>query len=256
VTSKRGARWSKLALVGAGVLALAGLTISPSYAASDTEIYIVQGLPGKNLDVAIDGESVAEGVETAAVAGPFKVKPGSRMVTFSENGATVLENTFSIKEGSKADIVAHLPASSSGDPLVTVYKYDAVEVPEGKALLVVSHVAAVPPADILVNGQVLFANIANGESLQLTVPVATYKVSIVPNGEEEPVFFGPVSLTVKGGAINRVYAVGDPEKKTMNVAVHVITAGTTGSGRPSEVNTGTGGQAVGDGSSLAVNLVR
>jgi Domain of unknown function (DUF4397) len=256
VTSKRGARWSKLALVGAGVLALAGLTISPSYAASDTEIYIVQGLPGKNLDVAIDGESVAEGVETAAVAGPFKVKPGSRMVTFSENGTTVLENTFSIKEGSKADIVAHLPASSSGDPLVTVYKYDAVEVPEGKALLVVSHVAAVPPADILVNGQVLFANIANGESLQLTVPVATYKVSIVPNGEEEPVFFGPVSLTVKGGAINRVYAVGDPEKKTMNVAVHVITAGTTGSGRPSEVNTGTGGQAVGDGSSLAVNLVR
>ena len=29
----------------------------------------------------------------------------------------------------------------------------------------------------------------------------------------------------------------------MNVAVHVITAGTTGSGKPSEVNTGTGGQA-------------
>jgi hypothetical protein len=256
VTSKRGARWSKLALVAAGVLALAGLTISPSYAANDTEIYIVQGLPGKNLDVEIDGESVAEGVKTAAVAGPFKVKPGSRMVTFSENGTKVLENTFSIKEGSKADIVAHLPASSSGDPLVTVYKYDAVKVPKGKALLVVSHVAAVPPADIRVNDQVLFANIANGESLQLTVPVATYKVSIVPTGEKKPVFFGPVSLTVKGGAINRVYAVGDPEKKTMNVAVHVITAGTTGTGKPSDVNTGTGGQAVGEGPSLVSNLVR
>ncbi len=256
VTSKRGSRWSKLALVAAGVLALAGLTISPSYAANDTEIYIVQGLPGKNLDIEIDGESIAEGVKTATVAGPFKVKPGSRMVTFSENGTTVLENTFSIKEGSKADVVAHLPASSSGDPLVTVYKYDAVKVPNGKALLVVSHVAAVPPADIRVNDQVLFANIANGESLQLTVPVATYKVSIVPTGEKEPVFFGPVSLTVKGGAINRVYAVGDPEKKTMNVAVHVLTASTTGSGKPSEVNTGTGGQAVGDGPSLAVKLVR
>jgi hypothetical protein len=256
VIAKRGARWSKLALVTAGVLALAGLTISPSYAANDTEIYIVQGLPGKNLDVEIDGESVAEGVKTAAVAGPVKVKPGSRMVTFSENGTTVLENTFSIKEGSKADIVAHLPASSSGDPLVTVYKYDAVRVPKGKALLVVSHVAAVPPADVLVNGQVLFANIANGESLELTVPVATYKVSIVPTEKSEPVFFGPVSLTVKGGAINRVYAVGDPEKKTMNVAVHVLTATSSGSGEPSEVNTGTGGQAADDGPSLAVNLLR
>ena len=235
---------------------MAGVTISPSYAANDTEIYIVQGLPGKNLDVAIDGESVAEDVKTAAVAGPFKVEPGSRTVTFSEDGTTVLENTFSIKEGSKADIVAHLPASSSGDPLVTVYKYDDIKVPKGKAFLVVSHVAAVPPADVRVDETVLFENIANGESLELMVPVATYKVDIVPTKETEPVFFGPVSLTVKGGAINRVYALGDPEKKTMNVAVHVITVGTTGSGKPSEVNTGTGGQAVGDGDSLAVNLVR
>jgi hypothetical protein len=256
VITKRAARWSKLALAAAGVLALASATISPSYAANDTEIYIVQGLPGKNLDVEIDGQSVAQDVKTAAVAGPFKVKPGSRMVTYSENGTKVLENTFSIKEGSKADVVAHLPASSSGDPLVTVYKYEDVKVPKGKAQLVVSHVAAVPPADIRVNDQVLFANIANGESLQLMVPVATYKVSIVPTGETKPVFFGPVSLTVKGGAINRVYAVGDPEKKTMNVAVHVITASTTGSKKPSEVNTGTGGQAVGDGPSLEVNLAR
>jgi Domain of unknown function (DUF4397) len=256
VITKRAARWVKLALLAAGVLALAGVTISPSYAANDTEIYIVQGLPGKNLDVAIDGKSVAENVKTAAVAGPFKVEPGSRMVTFSEDGTTVLENTFSIKEGSKADVVAHLPASSTGDPLVTVYKYDSVKVPKGKAQLVVSHVAAVPPADILVNGQVLFANIANGESLELVVPVATYKVSIVPSKQTEPVYFGPVSLTVQGGAINRVYAVGDPEEKTMNVAVHVISAPTTGSGKPSEVNTGTGGQAVGDGPSLAVNFVR
>jgi Domain of unknown function (DUF4397) len=264
VITKRAARWSKLGLLAAGVLALAGLTISPSYAASDTEIYIVQGLPGKDLDVAIDGESVAKGVKTAAVAGPFKVEPGSRMVTFSESGTTILENTVSIKEGSKVDVVAHLPgpaqrsakSSSSDEPLVTAYKYDDVKVPKGKALLVVSHVAKVPPADILVNDQVLFANIANGESLQLVVPVATYKVSIVPSGKTEPVFLGPVSLTVKGGAINRVYAVGDPEEKTMNVAVHVLTAGSTGSGEPSEVNTGTGGQAVGDGPSVAVNFVR
>jgi hypothetical protein len=256
VITMRAARWSKLALLVAGVLALAAATVSPSYAANDTEIYIVQGLPGKDLDVAIDGESVADAVKTASVAGPFKVEAGSRTVTFSENGTTVLENTFTIKEGSKADIVAHLPASSSGDPLVTVYKYDDVNVSSGKALLVVSHVAAVPPADVRVNDQVLFANIANGESLELMVPVATYKVSIVPTGKTKPVYFGPVSLTVKGGAINRVYAVGDPREKTMNVAVHVLTARTTGSEKPSEVNTGTGGQAVGDGPSLEVNLTR
>jgi hypothetical protein len=256
VITRRAARWSKLALLACGVLGLAGLTISPSYAANDTEIYFVQGLPGKQVDVAVDGESIAENVKTATVAGPFKVNAGSRMVTFSDNGSVLVENTFSIKEGVNVDVVVHLPASSSGDPVVTVFKHDPVEVPKGKACLVVAHTAAVPPADIRVNDQVLFANVANGESLQLLVPVATYKVSIVPTGGTEPVFFGPVSLTVKSGAVNRVYAVGDPETKTMNVVVHVIDAAATGSDKPSEVNTGTGGQAVGDGPSLASNLVR
>jgi hypothetical protein len=249
-------QWSKLALVAAGVLALAAATISPSFAANNTEVFIVQGLPGKSLDVEIDGKSVASGVKTAEVAGPFKVKPGKNTVTFNENGSQVLENSFSIKEGGKADIVAHLPASSSDEPLVTVYKYNDIKLPKGKAWLAVSHTAAVPPADIQVNGQVLFANIANGESLDLTVPVATYKVAIVKAGKEKPVYFGPVSLTVKGGALNLVYALGDPEKKTMNVAVHVLTAGKTGSDKPSEVDTGTGGQAVGEGPALQVNLAR
>jgi hypothetical protein len=79
-------------------------------------------------------------------------------------------------------------------------------------------------------------------------------VSIVRTGKNKPVYFGPVSLTVKGGAINLVYALGDPKEKTINVAVHVVTAGTTGSEKPSEVNTGTGGQAVGEGPALEVNL--
>jgi hypothetical protein len=256
VPTKRVARGSKFALLVAGVIAAAAMTISPSYAANDTEIYIVQGLPGKQVDVALDGKSIAEDVKTATVAGPFKVNAGSRMVTFSDDGSVLVENTFSIKDGSTVDVVAHLPASSSGDPVVTVFEHEPVEVPKGKACLLVAHTAAVPPADIRVNDQVLFANVANGESLQLMVPVATYKVSIVPTGETEPVFIGPVSLTVKGEAVNRVYAVGDPEKKTMNVVVHVIDAPATGSDEPSEVNTGTGGQAIGDVPSLAAKLVR
>ena len=250
------ARWSKVALMSAGVVGIAGLTVGPSYAADDAKVYIVQGLPGDSLDVAVDGDTVAKNVKTAAVVGPFKVKAGSRKVTFSDNGKVVLERMFSVKADSSWDVVAHLPASSSDKPVVTVFKNDLSTVPEGKASLVVAHTAAVPPADIQVNGKVLFANIANGESLKLTVPVATYKVAIVPAGESKPVILGPLSLTVQGGAVNRVYAVGDPEKKTMNVAVHVIATGSSGSGKPSEVNTGTGGQAVGERPSFVVNLVR
>ena len=45
------ARWAKLALVAVGALALVGGTVRTSYAANDAKIYVVQGLPGKNLDV-------------------------------------------------------------------------------------------------------------------------------------------------------------------------------------------------------------
>lgn len=248
--------WSKVALLGAGTLALAGVAAAPSYAADDAQIYVVQGLPGNNLDVLVDGKTVAKNVKTAAVVGPFDVKGGSRTVTFKDDGKVVLEQKFSVKAKSSWDVVVHLPASTSSKPTVTVFKNDLKAVPQGKAELTVAHTAAVPPADIRVNGKVLFANVANGESLNLTVPVATYKVAIVPTGESSPVILGPVSLTVKGGSLNRVYAVGDPEKKTMNVAVHVIATGSSGSDKPSEVNTGTGGQAVGEQSPLFVKLTR
>ena len=76
------------------------------------------------------------------------------------------------------------------------------------------------------------------------MPAGTYSVDIVPAGESSPVVFGPVNLTVQGGSLNRVYAVGDPAATTMNVAVHVIKVPETGSAQPTMVDTGTGGMAV------------
>jgi hypothetical protein len=236
-------RGAKLALVVLGAVALVGGSVTSSYAANEAKVYVVQGLPGRVLDVAVDGKKVASGVKTAAIAGPYAVKAGSRKITFSDNGEVVLERAFSIKARSSSDVVVHLPENSADDPAVTVFRNDLSSVPRGKASLVVAHTATVPPADIRVNGDVLFENIGNGEALKLTVPVATYNVAIVPTGESEPVVLGPLELTVKGGAVNRVYAIGDPGKKTMNVAVHVIPTASSGSGRPSDVNTGRGGMS-------------
>ena len=63
-------------------------------------------------------------------------------------------------------------------------------------------------------------------------------------GTSSPVVFGPVALSVQGGSLNRVYAVGDPAANTMNVAVHVIKVPETGSPAPTMVDTGSGGMAV------------
>ena len=240
--SRMSVRWAKAGLVALGALALVGGTVSTSYAANEAKIYVVQGLPGRDLDVQVDGKTVAENLKTAAVTKAIPVKAGKRTITFSDDGETVLKREFEVKAKSSWDVVVHLPESSADKPAVTVFRNDVAPVPKGKASLVVAHTATVPPADIRVDNKVLFENIANGEALKLTVPVATYNVAIVPTGETKPVILGPVDLTVQGGAVNRVYAVGDPAKKSMTVAVHVIPTGSSGSDQPSDVNTGGGGQ--------------
>ncbi len=247
------ARATLLVALTAGGVGTAGLTVAPSYAADGAKVYVVQGLPGDNLDVAVDGKTVAKDVKTAAVVGPFAVRPGTRKVTFSDNGKLVLERTFDVTARSSWDVVVHLPESST-KPTLTVFRNDLSSVPKGKASLTVAHTASVPEADVRVNDKVLFADIANGQALNVIVPVATYKIAIVRTGKTSPVLLGPVSLTVKGGALNRVYALGDPAKKTMNVAVHVIATGTSGSATPTKVNTGTGGQAAQGATSLVVTL--
>ena len=120
------------------------------------------------------------------------------------------ENTVDAQAGSSSDLVLHLTTAAGDPPVVTQFANDLTGVPSDKASLTVAHTAAVPPADIRVDGQVLFANVANGESLNLVVPAGSYSVDIVPAGESSPVVFGPVNLTVQGGSLNRVYAVGDP----------------------------------------------
>jgi Domain of unknown function (DUF4397) len=231
--------------VGVAVLLAGAWLAVPSQAADEAEIWVVQGLPNRSLDVEIDGDTVAEGVGATKVAGPFDVSAGTHTVRVSEGGDTVVEKKVEVGADGSVDAVVHLPGPGESAPVMTAYDNDLSAVPSDKANLTVAHTATVPPADVTVNGKVLFADIANGEALSLVVPVGTYEVAIVPHDENSPVFLGPAKLTTEGGALNRVYAVGDPGKKTMNVAVHVIDVQESGSVEPKKVDTGTGGQAAG-----------
>lgn len=255
-----GVRRIGVGAVGLSVLLAGAWLAHPSQAADGAELYLVQGLPNRSVDVEIDGTSVAEGVAATKVAGPFDVTAGSHAVRIVDGGTTVVEKMVTVKADGSTDVVAHLPAPGESDPVITAYANDLSAVPADKANLTVAHTAEVPPADVTVNGKVLFDDIANGEALSLVVPVGTYETAIVPHGKDEPVYLGPLKLTVQGGALNRVYAIGDPEKKTMNVAVHVITVQKSGSKKPTKVDTGTGGQAAGLGSGreplLWVDLTR
>jgi hypothetical protein len=225
------------------VAAAPALLAVPAEGAVSSNLYIVQGLPGRSLDISIDGRTVATGVQTTKIAGPFGVAAGKRMVTARQGGKVVIQREVSVGSGVSVDAVIHLPVSPTGAPVLTSYVNKLSAIPKDKAALRVAHDAAIGPADIRVNGKVAFANVANGESLEAVVPAATYKVDIVPTGASSPVVLGPLDLPAQAGHLTRVFAVGNPNAKTMNVAVGTIKLPATGTATPELVNTGTGGQA-------------
>jgi hypothetical protein len=74
----------------------------------------------------------------------------------------VPENTVDAQAGSSSDLVLHLTTAAADPPVVTQFPNDLAGVPSDKASVTVAHTAAVAPADIRVDGTVLFANVANG----------------------------------------------------------------------------------------------
>ncbi|WP_237706714.1 DUF4397 domain-containing protein [Kribbella flavida] len=215
----------------------------PAGAATGGVLHIVQGLPGQTLEIRVDGRPVARRAAATTVVGPLAVSAGQRRITALENGRTVIDRSVTVGAGSNLDVVIHRPAAPTAAPVITAYPNKLTAVPKDKAAVRVAHTAAVGPADIRVNGKVLFANVANGESLDVVVPAGTYRVEIVPAGATTPVVLGPVSLPVRAGYLTRVFAVGEPNSRTMNVAVATLRLPGTGTGKPELVDTGSGGQA-------------
>ena len=162
--------WTRRAVgVGAAmavVLSVSALGVPASSAADDATIYFIQGLPGKTINIAVDGKTVVRSRSRVRSPARFRRRAASGESRCPSGSDTIVDQMFSVKAGSSWDVVVHLPVRPRTKPVVTVFRNDLTAVPKGKASLVVAHTAAVPPADIRVDGKVLFENIANGESLQ------------------------------------------------------------------------------------------
>jgi hypothetical protein len=219
------------------------LPVSPAAAAGTGQVYVIHGLTGQTLDIFIDGKNVCPAAKAKTVVGPLKLAAGKHVVDLRDGGKVAAKANFTVRDGSSTDLVAHALADAGMAPQVTAFSNDLSAVGRGKARLAVAHAAAAPPADIRVDGKVLFSNVANGEGLTLVVPAKTYSVDIVPTATAGAPILGPVSLPVKAGTLTRVFAIGSVSTGTMDAVVHVLKIGQSGSGTPNRVPTGDGGQA-------------
>jgi Domain of unknown function (DUF4397) len=237
------------------VVALAALALAcafalpgalPASAATRTgTVYVLQGLPGMSVDVAVDGGRVARDVSSTTVVGPLHLAPGRHTVAISENGKGLVSASVTVGAGASIDVLAYCAAEAPHTSRIAVLRNDLSPVASGKTRLVVTHGIAAPPADIRVNGKVLFRSVANGESLSVVVPAGTYRVSAVATLTGQTLL-PESSLTVRAGTLTRAVAIGAPGMAPA-VLVHVLPLPGRASGdrMPSAVHTGDGGQAAG-----------
>jgi hypothetical protein len=225
-------------------LLMPAIVAGPAAAATENaaEVYVIHGIAGQVLDIAVDGKEVLAKAAPKTIVGPLALDPGSHRVTLTKDGKTIAQGKFKVGAGQSVDVVAHLHADTSMAATVTAYRNDLSAVGPGKLRLAVAHTAAAPPADIRVNGDVLFSNVANGETLTTVVPAGKYTVDIVPAATDGDAILGPVDLTLKKGTLTRVFAIGNVATGSMDAIVHSLKVRTTGSAAPRSVPTGDGGQ--------------
>ena len=237
-----GIRIHRAVVVACGALVAAALPAAAAPAGSG-EVYLVQGIVGSTWDFSVDGDVVEEGVAAKEVLGALDLDAGSHRVEATSGDGTSVEAMVDVKAGQSLDVVLHLPVDARKPAVLTSFVNDVASVADGQTRLSIAHTAAVGPADIKVDGEVLFSDVASGEELTVVVPAGTYRVAVVPAATDDPPVLGPVDLPVTAGQLMRVFAIGVAERGTMDAVVHTLPVPVTGSDRaPGDVPGGTGGQ--------------
>ena len=233
-------------LVAAITLLGFGLSTADSEAAAPrpATVTVIQAVPDATVDVDLDGREVATAAEVGAVLGPFELAAGTHDIVFSGAGVDV-ETTVDVAAGDTSDVVLHLPAEVGGDPVVHSYRADTDAIGPGKSRILLAHTATVAPADVEVDGETVFTNIANGEFADADVPEGTIEVALLPSGSTGDPILGPIDVSLEAGTLSMIYAYGNPRNGSMNVISHTRTLSADGSVRPSRIDTGAAGLVTG-----------
>ena len=234
------------AAIAAGVAVLVVSTTTPVHAESAQSpgrLVIIQAVPKQTLDVTVDGRTVTDAAQVGAVV-PMSVSPGSHQVEFTDaSGGLHLVSSVDVASGSSSDIVVHLPAAPHGAPMVNAYRTPRKPIAPGKARVLIAHTATVAPADVRVDGQVVFRDIANGEYATADVAAGDHSVALLPAGLDTDPILGPLDVNLPAGTVTMVYAVGTPRDHSMNVISHTARVGSNGAVVPSTIDTGRAGLA-------------
>jgi hypothetical protein len=235
----------RTAAVGATALVafggLGALTATPALAAT-SQVSVVHGIPGQNVDVYVNGKKTLPDFAPGKVAGPLSLAAGSYDIVLTKPGDDISKALLKVDDarvpgGANISLVAHL--SAAGDPELTPFANDTGKVAAGQARIIVRHTAAAPAVDVRAGGKPAFKNLTNPKEAKADLPAGNVEADVVLAGTDT-VAIGPADLNLKEGTATIVYAVGSAEDKSLDLATQTITGLHSA---PGGVPSGSGGLA-------------
>ncbi|RSM65453.1 hypothetical protein DMB66_16530 [Actinoplanes sp. ATCC 53533] len=233
--------------VGAAALVtfcgLGALTATPAFAAT-SQVSVVHGIPGQNVDVYVNGEKTLPDFAPGKVAGPLSLAEGSYDLVLTKPGDDIGQALLKVDDaeipgGANISLVAHL--SADGTPTLTPFPNDVSKVDAGQARIIVRHTAAAPAVDVRAAGEPVFENLTNPKEAKADLPAGDVEADVVLAGTDT-VAVGPADLNLKEGTATIVYAVGSAEDKSLDLVTQSITGLHSA---PGGVPSGSGGRADG-----------
>jgi hypothetical protein len=240
--NSRGRRAALTGLVlSAAVATGLGISTGPASAADNSQVSVVHGIPGQNVDVYVNGKKLLDSFKPATVAGPLSLAAGTYDVALTKPGdpvgsALLEDKSLKVPGGKNLSLVAHL--DGSGKPALTAYVNDVSTLKAGMARLIVRHDAQAPAVDVRAGGKPVFTGLTNPNEKMADIPAGTVKAEVVLAGSST-VVLGPKNLDLAAGKDTIVYAIGSADKK--NLALVAQTIGGLG-GTPNGMPAGSGGQ--------------
>ncbi|GAA3952268.1 DUF4397 domain-containing protein [Actinoplanes auranticolor] len=235
----------RVTAVGAATLiafgGLGALTATPAFAAT-SQVSVVHGIPGQNVDVYVNGEKTLPDFAPGKVAGPLSLEEGSYDIVLTEPGDDISQALLKVDDaeipgGADISLVAHL--SATGEPALTPFANDVKKVAAGQARIIVRHTAAAPAVDVRAGGQPVFEDLTNPKEAKADLPAGSVEADVVLAGTDT-VAIGPADLNLKEGTATIVYAVGSAEDDNLDLVTQSITGLHSA---PGGVPSGSGGMA-------------
>jgi hypothetical protein len=226
-------------LVALVAVALASLLVpvtSPAVAASAASVYVIHGIPGRDLglrprlpvDIAVNGACALQNFRFRDVAGPLSLPAGTYNIKISLanrhnpcGSPAVIAADVSFAAGESATVIAHLNAS--GAPTASKFVNDLSPATRaGNGRVVARHTAAVPKVDLLVRQNrslpiiATLPGLSNGEQVSAELPIGRkFLVQFAPAGTIQAV--ASARIEACAGEVAIYHAVGSLTNQTFTV---------------------------------------